>query len=93
MPSPTFTFGFIVATLIGAAFHLIVGGDVRRLALYLVSAWVGFAVGHLTGAVFSIDTFNIGPLRAFPSVLGALIALIVAFSLTTGSRRKRVTRR
>lgn len=93
MPSPTFTFGFILATLLGSLFHLIVGGDIRRLALYLISAWVGFAVGHLAGMLFGIDTFNIGTLRALPAVMGGLIALISAYSLAASGRRKRVTRR
>ena len=47
LPGPTATFGFILATLYGAGFHFVVGGDVRRLALFLLSAWVGFGLGQL----------------------------------------------
>ena len=33
MPGPSIVFSFILATLYGAAFHLVSGGDARRLAL------------------------------------------------------------
>lgn len=93
LPSPTFTFGFIIATLIGAIFHLVVGGDFRRLALYLLCGWAGFGLGHVAGTLFGIETFNIGTLRAFPAIMGSLIALIVALSLSSGRARKRSARR
>lgn len=95
MPGPAFTFGFILATLLGAAFHLVMGGDIRRLALYLICSWLGFGLGHLVGIIFAIDTFNIGVLRAFPAFLGGLIALIAAYGLSTsrGQMRKRGARR
>lgn len=78
MPDPTFVFSFIVATLLGAIYHLIVGGDARRLALFLLVGWVGFAVGHIAGSVLDIRIFDIGRLHIVPSVIGALFALIIA---------------
>ena len=93
MPSPAFTFGFILATLTGAIFHLIFGGDIRRLALYLICAWIGFTLGHLAGVIFGIDSFNVGTLRALPAFMGAIIALVVAYSLSASGRRKRTQRR
>src|SRR5262249_27041139 len=42
MPSPSVTFGFILATLYGALFHLVLGGNARQLALYLLAGWLGF---------------------------------------------------
>ncbi|MCA9911232.1 MAG: hypothetical protein KC519_21415 [Anaerolineae bacterium] len=93
VPSPAFTFGFILATLLGAVFHLIFGGDIRRLALYLISAWVGFALGHFAGVAFGINSFNVGTLRAVPAFTGALVALVVAYSLSASGRRKRTQRR
>lgn len=92
MPGPTLTFAFILATLIGALFHLIVGGDARRLALFLLSGWLGFAVGHVVGVALEINLFNIGTLRALPAGVGSLIALVVALLLTAQRPRKRQTR-
>jgi hypothetical protein len=78
LPTPTLTFAIVLATLLGALFHLVSGGDGRRMILYLLSAWVGFALGHIVGVVFEIDLFNVGTLRAASAALGALVALVAA---------------
>ena|SRR5579871_1942580 len=82
MPGPSITFGFILATLYGAVFHLILGGDIRRLALYLLASWLGFVLGHIFGSIFGLDIFNIGALHTFSATLGALLALVSARLLT-----------
>ncbi len=82
MPGPTLTFAFIIATLLGAGFHFVVGGDIRRLAMFLLAGWVGFALGHMLGVLFEINILNIGTLRVVPAAAGALVALIAAFVLT-----------
>jgi hypothetical protein len=93
VPGPNTTFAFILATLFGAVFHLIVGGDSRRLALFLLAGWVGFAAGHLAGVAFHIDVLNIGTLRVFTAALGALMALFVTSLLTSNiANRRRLTR-
>jgi hypothetical protein len=92
LPGPTATFAFIIATLFGAVFHLVVGGDARRLALFLLSGWVGFGVGHIVGIAFEINILNIGTLRIFTAALGAAVALLVAYMLTSNRNRKRVSR-
>ena len=88
MPGPTATFGFILATLYGAGFHFVVGGDVRRLALFLLSAWIGFTLGHVLGVTFMIDILNIGTLRVVAATIGALVALIAAHFLTQSNHRQ-----
>lgn len=92
MPGPTATLGFILATLYGAVFHFIVGGDARRLALFLLTAWVGFTLGHLLGVLFEINILNIGTLRIVAATSGALLALAVSYILTSGQVRKRSKR-
>jgi hypothetical protein len=87
LPGPTATFGFILATLYGATFHFFVGGDVRRLALFLLSAWVGFTLGQLLGVMFMVDILNIGTLRVVTATMGALIALVAAHILTSAHKR------
>jgi len=82
MPGPTLTFGFIVATLLGAGFHLAVGGGARRLALFLAAGWIGFAAGHLVGLLFEINLLSIGATRFFPAAIGAGLALFFAYVLT-----------
>lgn len=92
MPNPIFTFAFIIATIYGAGFHFILGGDVRRLALFLFTAWLGFLVGHYIGIAFEINIFNIGALRFIPATIGAFVILIFAHIFTSG-RSRQVTRR
>lgn len=92
MPGPTLIFGFIVATLFGAAFHLIFGGDARRLALFLLGGWVGFGLGHVAGVLFGIDVLNIGTLRIVTASAGAVLVLTMILILTTRRPRKRYTR-
>jgi hypothetical protein len=88
LPGPTATFGFILATLYGAGFHFVVGGDIRRLALFLLSAWLGFSLGQTLGTLFMINMLNIGTLRVVTATVGALIALMAAHLLTANHKRK-----
>ncbi len=78
MPSPTVIFAFILATIYGALFHLVVGGDIRRLALYLLAGWLGFALGHLLGVMLGVEILRVGPLRTLSATVGAWTALVVA---------------
>lgn len=92
MPDPIFTFAFIIATMYGAAFHFIMGGDVRRLALFLLTGWIGFGIGHYVGQAFDVNMFNIGSVHIITATVGALIMLIFAHIFTSG-RSRQMTRR
>jgi uncharacterized membrane protein YeaQ/YmgE (transglycosylase-associated protein family) len=70
--------GAIVATVYGAAFHLWQGGGPRRLALYLLAGWLGFALGHVIGEWLRIDLMRVGPLNLFSATVGAAVALVMA---------------
>ena len=82
MPSPSIVFSFILATLYGAAFHVISGGDARRLALFLLAAWLGFALGQTCGETCGGTLMDIGPLHVVPATIGAWLGLVVARLLT-----------
>lgn len=92
MPGPTLIFGFILATLMGALFHLVFGGDTRRLALFLLAGWAGFGLGHVIGVLFGIDLLSIGTLRVVAAAAGALITLFLVLLLTTKRPRRRLQR-
>lgn len=70
--------GFLVATAYAAVFHLIIGGPLRRLLLYLVASWAGFAIGQFVGIVLNIDLFKLGTLHLLSASLGAWAALLLA---------------
>lgn len=74
--------------MFGAAAHLLFGGDIRRLAIFLLAGWIGFAVGHFVGVFLGIDVFNIGTLRVVSASVGALIALFAVQMLTAGQSRR-----
>lgn len=92
MPNPIFMFAFIIATIYGAGFHFIFGGNARRLALFLFTAWIGFFVGHYIGIAFEISIFNIGALHFVPATVSTFVMLIFAHIFTSG-RSRQVTRR
>lgn len=87
MLGPMVVFSFVVATLMGALFHFIMGGNARRLALFLMAGWVGFALGHMAGKSLGIAFFPIGELRIVPAIIGALFMLFVALIFTSERRR------
>lgn len=82
MPNPIIVFSFILATLYGSAFHVVSGGDARRLALFLLAGWLGFGLGHLFGELLDITLLDIGILHMLPATAGAWLALALARLLT-----------
>jgi uncharacterized membrane protein YjjP (DUF1212 family) len=80
---PTWLLAFTLATLYGAGFHVWQGGGARRLALYLLAGWLGFALGHLLGNALKIQIMMIGALNVITATLGSAIALLAARWLTT----------
>lgn len=85
MPSPALIFAFLVATLYGSIYHLVVGGDARRLALLLLASWLGFTVGQVLGELLDMNTMNVGVIHFLSASLGAFIALLVVWLLTRSS--------
>ena len=92
MPSPIFVFGFIVATLFGAGFHLFLGGNIHRLAVFLVAGWIGFGAGHLAGVFLAVNIMNIGTLRFLPASFGAFMVLFFVQAVTSPRRTRRSSR-
>ena len=74
--------GFLLATVYGAAFHVIMGGPARRIILYILAAWVGFAAGHFVGDLINMEFLKLGVLHLFSASLGAWIALVASWWLT-----------
>lgn len=68
--------GLLLATVYGTLFHVLIGGPARRLLLYVMASWIGFALGHLAGDVFLIDWFQLGPLNLLSASVGSWVALI-----------------
>ncbi|MBK8985754.1 MAG: hypothetical protein IPM39_06675 [Chloroflexi bacterium] len=73
--------GFLLSTAYGAGFHFILGGPARRIILYLLAAWMGFAIGHFLGDLLNIEFLKLGALHLFSASLGAWLALIASWWL------------
>jgi hypothetical protein len=82
MTFPSFVFGFFLATLFGALFHLWKDGGIGHLALYLVLSWIGFAAGHILAEWMGWSFLKIGPLNAGFGVLGSVIFLLIGHWLS-----------
>ncbi len=73
--------GSLLATAYGAGFHFLVGGPARRIILYLIVAWVGFAFGHVVGDLINLNWLRLGALQLFSASVGAWLALILSWWL------------
>lgn len=73
--------GLLVASGYAALFHLIIGGPIRRLLIYLLAAWAGFAVGQFVGTMLNIDFLKLGTLHFLAASIGAWGALLISWWL------------
>lgn len=71
--------GFLLSTIYGATFHLIVGGAPRKLLLYALASWVGFAVGHFVGDLLGIELLKLGAIHLLAASVGSWLALILSW--------------
>jgi hypothetical protein len=75
--------GFLLSTIYGALFHLIVGGRPRKLVLYVIASWVGFALGHFLGDLLGFELLKLGAIHLLAASLGSWLALITSWFFTT----------
>jgi ABC-type sugar transport system permease subunit len=86
--------GFLISSICAFIFHLIKGGSVGRLVLFLFSAWVSFFTGQLVSNLLDWKLLRFGAINLFPALLATLIGLLAASFLAgpehpraKGSRR------
>lgn len=94
MTFPAIVFGCLIGLLIGALFHLIVGGGGSRFVLLLFAGLIGFWIGQIIGWYIGWNFIEIGPLHLGSGVLiSILLTGIVCIlgptkiSKNTGGRR------
>ena len=91
MTLPSILISIIISSLYGAAFHLWRGGNLTRLLLYLVLAWIGFWLGHMLGNQWGWTFFSLGPLKLGAATLGAAALLGLGHWLFAFERYTRQT--
>ncbi|MEW5829493.1 MAG: hypothetical protein AB1846_11425 [Chloroflexota bacterium] len=82
MTLPSILLGVVLSTLYGAAFHLLRGGSLGRLALYLVLSWAGFWIGHFAAGALGWSFVPVGALEAGFATLGSLLFLGLGYWLS-----------
>jgi hypothetical protein len=77
MTGPAIFYSFILATLLGSAFHFIKGGDGGRFLLMLLLSWIGFILGHALGSAWGFNFLMIGPISGGTGTAGSLLFLVI----------------
>ena len=78
MSFPGLVMSFVMASACGLGFHLIWGGRLGRLLLYLATSWISFLVGHFVGEWLDWHFIRVGSLNLFPAFLASGLGLISA---------------
>lgn len=71
----TYIFGWILATLLGAVFHLWKDGGFWKLVIYIVFSWIGFFLGHLVARSAGFNFMNVGSLYLGGGIIGSIVML------------------
>lgn len=69
--------------MFGLGFHVVMGGDARRMVLFIVTSWLGFLLGQYIGGHVDIALLKIGVIHLLPASAGAVALLIFAHVLTS----------
>ncbi len=89
-----FILGLTIASACAFLFHILRGGSLKRLAIYLVSAWIGFFSGHLLGELINWQLIRLGSINLFPALLGTILSLVLtAVLVKPNSRSQKKSRR
>lgn len=72
---------FLLATAYGAGFHVILGGPARHILVYVIAAWLGFAIGHFLGDFMNVDILRLGAVHLLTASVGAWGALLASWFL------------
>ena len=74
--------GFLLSTIYGAVFHLILGGPPRNHLLYVVASWLGFTAGHFVGDLRGIEILKLGAIHLLAASIGSWLVLIISWLLS-----------
>lgn len=82
-----FFLGLTIAAACAFLFHILRGGSLKRLALYLVSAWIGFFSGHVLSELINWQLLRLGSINLFPALLGTILSLVLTAILVKPNYR------
>jgi hypothetical protein len=82
MTLPSLLLGAVVSSLFGAVFHLLRGGGLGRLLLYMILSWVGFWAGHALASHFNWNFDRLGGLHIGTACVFSIIFLVGGYWLS-----------
>lgn len=82
MSLPSMLLGILFSTFYGVLFHLVRGGSLVRLFLYIFMSWIGFWVGDWIGGKIGWTFLSIGTLRLGTATLGSFLIMILGYWLS-----------
>lgn len=85
----TLVFGGLIATLYGALFHLVRGGGLGRLLVYIILSWIGFWAGQFLAEQQNWDLFNVGNLHIGAATISSLVVMFLGHWVFLGRRTPR----
>lgn len=74
---PMILLGIVISTIYGTAFHMIKGGRLSHILLFVLLSWLGFWIGHAAGAQLGWDFAAVGQINLGMATLGSLVFLLV----------------
>jgi ABC-type dipeptide/oligopeptide/nickel transport system permease subunit len=77
MTIPAIIFGIILSTAYGTGYHLLKGGKLHRIFLFIILAWLGFWLGQFAGDKLGWTFAAVGPLNVGAATLGSVIILVI----------------
>ncbi len=75
--APSLVFSALLSTACGLIFHILRGGNLLRLLILMLAAWIGFAIGQLIGSLTDWPLLRVGEVYVLQGLIGSLIAMIL----------------
>ncbi len=77
MPLPSLLFSFLLASLYGVLFYLVLGRGWLALGVYWLAALIGFALGQFLSSAFALSFLPIGAVNVIEASIASLIVLLL----------------
>jgi ABC-type uncharacterized transport system permease subunit len=78
LQAPALLLSLVLASLYGALFYLWQGRGLRDMLFYWLAALVGFASGHIVGALWGFVPWTIGQVHVIEATVVAILFLMIA---------------
>jgi hypothetical protein len=74
--SPAYLFAFVIASVYGLMFFIVMGQGWKQLIAFWVAAVVGFMIGQSVAETMGLGLFNIGKLNFVEGTIASALGLI-----------------